>query len=833
MGNSHAFSDAEIKARVAQVRAAGFNAFRDAHQPHNLTYQSYWDKIGLLWWPQYSAHIWYDTPGFKTAYKTLLRDWVKERRNSPSVILWGLQNESKLPEDFAKECSAIIREMDPTASSQRKITTCNGGRGTDWDVPQNWTGTYGGDPLTYGHDLQKQILVGEYGAWRSLDLHTEGPFMQNGMLSEDRMSQLMETKVRLAESVKNNVAGQFHWLLYSHENPGRTQGGEGYRELDRVGPINYKGLFTPWGQPLDVFYMFRANYVSKLKEPMVYIVSHTWPNRWLKPGKKDSINVYSNCDEVELFNDVNSSSLGRQKRGAIGSHFQWNGADIKYNVLYAIGYVNGKVVAKDYIVLNHLPQAPHLQQLIAGNDQLIKPVAGYKYLYRVNCGGPDYRDKLGNIWLADVYKNSPSTWGSVSWTDDYAGLPPFFASQQRSFDPVQGTNDGDLFKSFRFGMNKLKYEFPVADGYYKIELFFNEPWYGAGGGMDCTGWRLFDIAINNKTIIKDLDIWKEAGYSHVIKKTVNVHVTGGKLTISFPHTAAGEAIISAIAISTPTKSTKAAPASTGNITELKVDGKEANQWSIQKWIDIGDKVYADKNIQFAQLPSVLFGAEWIRHPQDVSDASNLSFKTHTFCDVYVATAVTPSPLWLKEYSPTGLSIETDENSGTKLALYKKRFEANKAVTIDLKGTFIVAAIPVSALEPATDLKPTISYKATSAFASDNGAAADTSGGKKVFRFIQAAGSSIIFNVTPGVGDKYELRIKYYNHSTKILKVKTELQAADGTIMNSQELSLKPVPNGKSGTAITSSGTSINAGNYKFIITAVDAEGLMITGLEMQ
>ncbi len=244
MGNSAAFSNQEIRARVMQLRSAGFNAFRDAHQPHNLEYQKYWDKLGILWWPQYSAHIWYDTPEFRKNYKALLHDWVKERRNNPSLILWGLQNESRLPEDFAKECSAIIRSLDPTASSQRKITTCNGGRGTDWDVPQNWSGTYGGNPLDYAQDLQKDVLVGEYGAWRSIDLHTEGPFNKTNILSEDRMSQLLETKVRLAESAKQNAAGQFMWLLYSHENPGRVQGGEGNRELDRVGPINYKGLFT-------------------------------------------------------------------------------------------------------------------------------------------------------------------------------------------------------------------------------------------------------------------------------------------------------------------------------------------------------------------------------------------------------------------------------------------------------------------------------------------------------------------------------------------------------------------------------------------------------------
>ena len=57
---------------------------------------------------------------------------------------------------------------------------------------------------------------------------------------------------------------------------------------------------------------------------------------------KDSIMVYSNCDEVELFNDVNGKSLGKRKSGELVPHFQWDQVNIQYNVLYAIGYVNGK-----------------------------------------------------------------------------------------------------------------------------------------------------------------------------------------------------------------------------------------------------------------------------------------------------------------------------------------------------------------------------------------------------------------------------------------------------------------------------------------------------------
>ncbi|WP_420148356.1 malectin domain-containing carbohydrate-binding protein, partial [Spirosoma sp.] len=617
LGKSHAFGTEQIRSRVQQIKAAGFNAFRDAHQPHNLRYQTAWDSLGVLWWTQLSAHVWYDTPDFRKNFKTLLAEWVRERRNNPSVVLWGLQNESKLPADFAQECTQLIRQLDPTASSQRKVTTCNGGSGTDWDVPQNWTGTYGGDPNTYADDIQRQVLVGEYGAWRTADLHTEGSFTQTSVVSEDRMTQLMELKVRLAESVRTKTAGQFFWLFTSHDNPGRVQGGEGLRELDRIGPVNYKGLLTPWEEPLDAYYMFRANYADKRTEPMVYIVSHTWPDRWMTTGTKDSITVYSNCDEVELFNDVRSVSLGKRKRQGIGTHFQWDNVPINYNVLYAVGYVSGREVARDYIVLNHLPEAPHFDQFLADAKPITSPQPSQNYLYRVNCGGPEYVDKQGNTWLADRSGSNPKTWSSTSWTEDYPGMPAFFASQRRTHDPIQGTADWPLFQTFRYGREKLRYTFPVPDGDYQVELYFAEPWLGTGGGLDCTGWRLFDVAINGQTMLRNVDIWKEAGHDKALKKTVVAHVTGGKLIISFPHVAAGQALISAIAISTANPAIKPGLSPTPLIDNLRIAGK-TNEWSVQTWLDTGTKQYADDKTAFRSLPSNLYGAEWIRGPKQWS-----------------------------------------------------------------------------------------------------------------------------------------------------------------------------------------------------------------------
>ena len=455
LGNSHAFTPEQIRSRVKQIHNAGFNAFREAHQPHNLLYQQLLDEQGILFWSQFSAHIWYDTPQFRENFKRLLVRWIKERRNSPSVILWGLQNESVLPKDFAEECSNIIRSLDPTCRDQRAITTCNGGEGTDWNVIQNWSGTYGGSAENYDNELKRpdQLLNGEYGAWRTIDLHGDAKY------SEESFTKLLETKARLAESVKDSVCGHFQWLFASHDNPGRTQPDGALRRIDKIGPINYKGLTTIWEEPTPAYYMYRQRYAT-----------------------------------------VDCHSMATN------------------------------ITAADR------------------NRNLVKGADSYHYLYRINCGGDAFKDEFGQQWQADdsIY--------SHSWGQDFEGIHPYQASQRHITDDIRGTKSDELFQFFRFGRHRLWYDFPVADGDYRVELYFVEPWHGKGSGEmdDYEGMRIFDVAINGETIVDDLDPWAEAGYLGAMKRVVNVNVKNGNLHISFPEVKAGQAIICGIAVANNT-----------------------------------------------------------------------------------------------------------------------------------------------------------------------------------------------------------------------------------------------------------------------------------------
>ncbi len=718
-GQSHAFSNEQIASRVKQIRAAGFNAFRDAHQPHNLEYQKYWDADGILFWPQFSAHIWYDTPEFRENFKSLLRQWIKERRNSPSVVMWGLQNESTLPREFAKECSDIIREMDPTARTMRVITTCNGGEGTDWNVIQNWSGTYGGDVTKYANELSQpnQLLNGEYGAWRSIDLHTEpGDFDPNGIWSEDRMCQLMEAKIRLAEQAKDSVCGQFQWIFSSHDNPGRRQPDEAYRKIDKVGPFNYKGLVTPWEEPLDVYYMYRANYVSAAKDPMVYLVSHTWANRFEKGRRRATIEAYSNCDSVLLYNDMSNDKatyIGRKKNNGIGTHFMWENRDIRYNVLRAVGYYKGKPVAEDILVYNGLEQAPHFDLLYQDDKSVLEGEKGYNYLYRINCGGDNYTDSFGQLWLQD------NTNFSRSWAANFKDLNPYLASQRTTNDPIKGTKDWNLFQHFRFGRHELEYNFPVADGTYRVELYFTEPWHGTGGSAstDCEGLRIFDVAVNDSVVLNDLDLWAESGHDGACKKVVYAKVKGGLLKIHFPEVKAGQALISGIAIAT----TQA---------DVKPVTFPASDWN------------------------------WEKADHDVIEK-------------------TPKEL-----------LPEDKNARTSVT-----YEAEVAI---VKGQF----------------KKKEHRKATGVF------------------FAKGKTNYIEWNISTGLAQIYALRFKYMNTSGKSMRVLMKFIDSKGVVLKEDEVTFPETPD-KWKMVSTTTGTFINAGHYKVVLSAENMQGLAFDALDIQ
>ena len=552
LGHDHAFSEEMIRTRIHMLQAAGFNALREAHCPHNLRYLELCEQQGILYWAQMGAHIYFDTEAFQENFLRLTGEWVKERRNSPAVILWSIQNESMLPVEFTRRVTALIRGLDATSPGQRKVVTCNGGAGSDWNVPQNWSGTYGGSVEEYAREAVKMRLIGEYGQYRVQGKHEEGHMEQRqnagGDVSEELFAYCLETKVREAEKVREHMYGHFQWLLVSHANPGR----ERFYCLDgmgsnQVGVVNSKGLFTSWGEPTDAYYMYRASYTSPEEAPVLYLVSHTWPDRFTRPCRADIV-AYSNCDEVLLYcgyGEETAEVVLGAKKGAVGEHFTFRDVDIRYGILTAKGYCQGRWVVTDRLRFPALPMPDVPEGMdIPGKEWV---ASHEKDVYRVNCGGEAYEDSQGRIWLADQ-PLAGGTWGWTSWGSGYEDVEDEIGSVAECWDEVENCADQGLLQTFRYGRDLLSYTFPVEDGAYEVHLYFVEPWYGRAG-ENAAGWRLFDVAINDVVCLKGLDIWQEAsGAGKLLQKHLTVAASQGYIRISFPEAASNQALVHAIRI---------------------------------------------------------------------------------------------------------------------------------------------------------------------------------------------------------------------------------------------------------------------------------------------
>lgn len=169
--------------------------------------------------------------------------------------------------------------------------------------------------------------------------------------SQEYGALLHEYKVSIGESRIDNFPGHCVWVAFDFASPRMGRGS------NPIPYMNQKGLLLhDHKTKKDVYYFYQSMYRDVADYPMVYIVSESWTDRWTKPGKKN-VWVYSNCDTVELFNDNGTRSFGKRTKiaGPRGdTRFQWDGVDVQYNVLHAVGYDKGRKVATNTINLKNL-----------------------------------------------------------------------------------------------------------------------------------------------------------------------------------------------------------------------------------------------------------------------------------------------------------------------------------------------------------------------------------------------------------------------------------------------------------------------------------------------
>ena len=92
-------------------------------------------------------------------------------------------------------------------------------------------------------------------------------------------------------------------------------------------------------------------------------------------------------------------------------------------------------------------------------------------------------------------------------------------------------------------------------------------------------------------------------------------------------------------------------------------------------------------------------------------------------------------------------------------------------------------------------------------------------------------SSITWNISTGLAQVYALRFKYMNATGKPMKVRMQFIDSKGVVLKEDHLTFAETP-GKWRMLSTTTGTYINAGYYKVVLSAPDMEGLALDALDV-
>ena len=337
--------------RVELMKASGFNAIRCSHNPPSPAFLNACDRLGMLvideafdvWKEQKNNddyHLYFDEWWQTDMSSMILRD-----RNHPSVIMWSIGNE--VPErgkpegaDLAAILAGFVRKMDPA----RPVTAA-----VNYTTPDKDPYFAGLDVCGYNYALNyyvkdhsrlpERIILGTesfpiqaFENWMAVIDYpwVIGDFVWTGF------DYLGEASIGwLGFAFKTTFYPWAHAYCGDMDICGWKRPQSYYR--DALWKPDQLSIFVKSPEPV-----FRLNQITKVESRW------SWPDEvahWNWNGYEGDtleINVYSSCEEVELF--LNGNSLGKMKTNRETRFTALYKVRYQPGTLRATGYKNGKEV---------------------------------------------------------------------------------------------------------------------------------------------------------------------------------------------------------------------------------------------------------------------------------------------------------------------------------------------------------------------------------------------------------------------------------------------------------------------------------------------------------
>lgn len=385
-GFGNALPDSIHRKDIQMIKDLGANFVRLAHYPQAPEVYKACDELGILVWDEnpwcrggVGPKQWQDNT------KKIFQEMILQNYNHPSIILWSIGNESDWLPDFENgdnpdslkkfsiELHQLAKRLDPY-----RLTATRKFSGTENIVdvfsPSIWSGWYSDVYKNYRLTLEKvrqqykRFFHAEYGGDSHLGRHTENPIDGEGKIKtsggEEPINKIQSSSVaNIGDWSESYIVDLFDWYLQTTQKLDWFSGSAQWIFRDFTTPlrpenpipyVNEKGLVDMNNNRKDAYYVFKSYWT---KSPaFCYIESHTWTERNGGKNEKKEINVFSNCEEVELF--VNGISQGKLKKDlnkfpACGLSWKSIFNEGKNNIK-AIGYSENKIVTLDSIEINYI-----------------------------------------------------------------------------------------------------------------------------------------------------------------------------------------------------------------------------------------------------------------------------------------------------------------------------------------------------------------------------------------------------------------------------------------------------------------------------------------------
>jgi beta-galactosidase len=318
------------------------------------------------------------------------------------------------------------------------------------------------------------------------------------------------------------VAGSVVWNLADFNSETRNES---------MPHINNKGLLEWNRTPKDPYYYYTAMLV---KHPFIKILGAS-----LRGGAQDSLQllqVANNFTETDLY--INGQPLGKQttENGLAEWHVSFKNGP---NLIRVTGKKNGKLFSDQKEIMFRL-QPGSLSRAIQPFDGLNILLGANRY----------FTDSKNEIWIPDQEYRKES-WGHIggkAFRLPNGNLP--YGTDKN----IIGTDDDPIYQTQQTDITF--YRLDVPDGKYELGLYFSEL---VGGkvqqlvyNLDSTGRtelavkRIFDVVVNDETVLKNFNIEQECGIATAVRKTFIVTAKDNKGIIILFRAIEGEAVLNAV-----------------------------------------------------------------------------------------------------------------------------------------------------------------------------------------------------------------------------------------------------------------------------------------------